>query len=808
VDQLDGWPADAQLAPDDQINYHRAHGWPLNATQWLKDQHVTYPVHVNLTNTTYPCYSQYAFGDLVLGDLKQPVTVDFRLMNLSNMEAEVRYCVDHNPKYNGDLYVECRNGGLRVDNSSCYPDIYPPTMVDFHMGVFEPDPSFALNDTQFINVTYAGMGNPPTTSPWDQFILRFSETVKAGSGSVTITEINPPSVRRDYIGPIIDVPVDDYYQVFFGEDEKEWGIGVAVVKSKAGHLKTKDGGQMYRLDVPEGAILDRAGNPAHFAGVNQTSLRLEFKVMDIRPPHIHQDFVTAFFPKHGDTGRFVHHNITITLDEAVVRRGSLDAVIRLEPRITDDAQCYQEFKIHGCGPIYLDEDHAPIDIPLYSDQVVMYDRGTRLNDTALPGETIAIYPHGMEFGVTYAVVIQNADFQDASGLNFTGLGTLDNGLYWFTTATRKQMDLRTHIEFMTEYDERRLKDTMDMFHTSSSPMDMPWVDSFAQLRRLTLVWAIGEAKKILADPYGLPVESDLQLVVDELTKDRFEPRGVPFGDPWVCQDFQSHMLQSVGFTCQPAVQKSGNGFDIVTRTASFFYRDGCLCHSHYQLGCPFKTSASTSYQDFGFSAMEEKVVGPGDSLCWYWGISSNPEWGYLSHANNHFKATDPNDDERLVKEWWSWHAAHRPTEAAARDPMKDHYGIASLVHGRKQRSQAPVQKQDTVPSGDSVPASARRLRLKRTPAYHAPRPAVPKVTVPKVLDAIKRVLPTLPPEPPDQEPTRYPAAEAVPTPWLEPVEPPKRVRAVAPTAAERVKATPFPVQINPMVWYGDQYAPQ
>ena len=64
--------------------------------------------------------------------------------------------------------------------------------------------------------------------------------------------------------------------------------------------------------------------------------------------------------------------------------------------------------------------------------------------------------------MTYAVVIQNADFQDASGLNFTGLGTLDNGLYWFTTATRKQMDLRTHIEFMTEYDERRLKDTMDM----------------------------------------------------------------------------------------------------------------------------------------------------------------------------------------------------------------------------------------------------------------------------------------------------------------------------------------------------------
>ena len=37
-------------------------------------------------------------------------------------------------------------------------------------------------------------------------------------------------------------------------------------------------------------------------------------------------------------------------------------------------QCYQEFKIHGCGPIYLDEAHAPIDIPLYSDQVVMYDQ--------------------------------------------------------------------------------------------------------------------------------------------------------------------------------------------------------------------------------------------------------------------------------------------------------------------------------------------------------------------------------------------------------------------------------------------------
>ena len=41
-------------------------------------------------------------------------------------------------------------------------------------------------------------------------------------------------------------------------------------------------------------------------------------------------------------------------------------------------------------------------------------------------------------------------------------------------------------------------------------MDMPWVDSFAQLRRLTLVWAIGEAKKILADPHDQRLQTTRQ----------------------------------------------------------------------------------------------------------------------------------------------------------------------------------------------------------------------------------------------------------------------------------------------------------
>jgi hypothetical protein len=808
-DQLVKWPAEASsdYVTDDQINYHREHGWPINATQWLKNQWARWQPQggLNVTNTTYPCYSQYAFSDLYLGDLKMPVTVDYRLMNLSHNEAEVRYCVDHNPKFNGDLFVECRNSELVVDNSSCYPDIYPAVMVDMHIGVFKPphvDPGFRVNDTQLINIT--GL-NASVTAPWDPFILRFSEVVKAGSGSVKITEHNPPEVRRDYIGPIIDIPVDDYYQVFFGEDLDNWQHGVAVIKSKAGHLKTKNGGQLYSIDIPEGALVDRAGNPAQFA-VNQTSLHLEFKVMDIVPPHIKQDWVQAFFPLDGDTGRFVHHNVTISWDEPVLRRGSPDAVIRLEPRVADDEQCYRDYGVHGCGPVYLDESHAPIDLPLYGPQVVMLETpmSTAPCNVGMACSTMALFPGKLEFGVTYAVVIADADIRDASGLNFTGLGTLDQGNYFFTTATEKQMQLRTEIVFFKDYDKKRLQDTMNMFHTTTGPMDMPWQDSFAKLRLLTLTWAIGEAEKVLADPYGLPVESDLQNIVNELKKDRFEPRGVPFGDPWVCKDFQSHMLQSVGFDCMPAVQKTSNGFDIISRTATFYYRDGCLCHSHYVNNCPFTTQAATTYMDFGFSGMDQKVVAPGNALCWYWSLSSNPEWGYMSSPSNYFNATDPADDERLVKQFWSWDAAHRPTEAAARDPVSDHYGIeASLLHGApsvQQRAKAESRQPLTRP----LPASARRMRLKRTP-HTVHHPNVPAVTVPKVMDAVRRVLPTLPPEPPDVEPTRYPlVAEAVPTPWMEPLKLPSKVKPVAATAAERVEPTNVPPPMNPHVWYGNQ----
>ena len=30
---------------------------------------------------------------------------------------------------------------------------------------------------------------------------------------------------------------------------------------------------------------------------------------------------------------------------------------------------YEEFKVHGCGPIYLDESHASIDLPIWGEQV-------------------------------------------------------------------------------------------------------------------------------------------------------------------------------------------------------------------------------------------------------------------------------------------------------------------------------------------------------------------------------------------------------------------------------------------------------
>jgi hypothetical protein len=732
--------------------------------------------------TAVGCQSQYSFADVIIGDVEAEVTVDYRLMNLSHLDAEVRYCVDFNPNYNGDYFLFCRDGVLHSENSTCFRDVFNPTMVDFHIGVFEPTPNFTLNDTQFINVTTGA--REPLIAPWDQFIFRFSEAVQAGSGDIKITELNPPSVRRDYIGPIIDIPADDYYQVFFGAEEDTTGVGMSVVKSKAGHLKSKDGGQMYMLDIPEGAFLDRAGNPAHFRG-NATSFNIEFEVFDIRPPQINQDWIAAFWPKMGDTGKFVHHNVTITLDEPVFKRGDPDtAAILLEPRFADDAACYNEFQVHGCGPIYLDEDHAIISLPLYGDQVVMMDDQF----------TIALYPGVMEYGVTYAVVINRGDFQDASGLNFTGLGTLDQGNYFFTTATPTQMQLREEILFYSGYAKKRLQDTVTMFGVNT-PGEMPWVDSFAGLRRLTLLWALGEADKVLAETYGLPVELDLKNIVEELKRDRFEPRGVPFATEWVCDDLGSHFLKdSVSFKCGPAVQKSGNGFDIATRTASFFYREGCLCESFFTNACPFPLTSTQTYRDFGFVAMDQKVISPGHSMCWYWSSSSNPEWGYMSSPEGYYNATDPADDDRLVKQFWSWEAAHRPTEGAPRDMLADHVASQALVHQKPSRhgrvATRAKKETPTQPRAMQLPPSVQGFRLRRAPPKKQTRPQVP-VTVRDLKSALAKVLPTIPPEPP-ADPRRYPkppgVGQEVLPPGIAPAPTGMPVRPVAPVPTSPLTA--------------------
>jgi len=790
----------------------------------------------NVTPTYLNCYSQYQFADCVLGDLTTPITIDYRLMNLTHMEAEVRYCVDMNPKFNGDLFLECVDGELRVENATCYPDLYPPVMWDMHFGEFVPDDSFNINDTQLMNLTAE---NPQQVAPWDQIILRFNEVVQAGHGDISITELNPPSVRRDYLGDVISIPAEDYFQLFLGEGSQ--GEGIAVIKSKKGHLPTKDGGQHYKVDIPEGVLLDRAGNNAIFTALEYnsstvmvnnltglvisqgtTSLSLEFIASDIRAPSIVPDWVQAFWPMHGDQGRYENHNISITLDEPVFKRGPLDATVRLEPRYSDDVQCYNEFQIHGCGPVYLDEGHAIIEFNLYDPRVVLTDGEEGA------GRTLNIYPGGLELGVTYAVVIADDSLSDASGLNFTGLGTLKQGNYYFTVATSQQMELRNEIIFLADYTERRLNDTMEMFGVASAN-DMPWVDSFAKLRVLTLVWAISESRKILADPHGLPVVLDLQSVRNELFKDRIEPHGEPFSKPWVCPDLQTHMLESVGFECQPAVQKSGIGFDIITRTGTFAYKDGCMCVSHFMGNCPFNLQASTSYKQFGFVAMDEKVISPGYALCWYWSNPSNPEHGYISSPSNYFNTTFP-DDDRLKKQLWSWDAAHRPTEGALRDPERDHHGIPQVWEEEAAQSLLPVAKErkEVARSQEvtrALPESAKKLHLRR--ASHVPkRPAVPRVDTPKIVDAIARVLPrNLPPAEPQAAPTRYPPAPdpsqldmptfapaKVATPgsvydvpdWQKALT----VGGMAPLEYAKAQATPSPVitvppaVINSNVWYG------
>merc|ERR1719271_418633 len=108
--------------------------------------------------------------------------------------------------------------------------------------------------------------------------------------------------------------------------------------------------------------------------------------------------------------------------------------------------------------------------------------------------------------------------------------------------------------------------------------------------------------------------------------------------------------------------------------------------------------------------MDQKVISPGHSLCWYWSLSSNPGWGYLSSPSNYFNATDPADDERLVKQFWSWEAAHRPREAAARDMVADHVASRSLAHrgaSRKRRA-APAARSAPATPAPTLPPPPRR----------------------------------------------------------------------------------------------------
>lgn len=201
-----------------------------------------------------------------------------------------------------------------------------------------------------------------------------------------------------------------------------------------------------------------------------------------------------------------------------------------------------------------------------------------------------------------------------------------------------------------------------------------WKDATAKERmdkvKHALVWAQKFYRRSI-DEDNIPPADQLQDVINWLIENSMISRGEPQSQE-TCKDLEQHFLwqlekpkngwknyippknetmghpnhedvkleKPVSFTCSYTVQKTGIGFDVITRTDNFFYRDGCFCESRWMQGCPFQIDYTPSFNYFGFDSLDMKDISSAmgsyspNALCWYWSTPTHPEWGYLGRMHS------------------------------------------------------------------------------------------------------------------------------------------------------------------------------
>lgn len=511
-----------------------------------------------------------------------------------------------------------------------------------HRILMEPLPPGLPEWTQIIN-------------PWDGIILRFDECVIADHKEIVWTPLNPPPFEISTLKPrgyrneiqTMRTRASDVYLVSVN-------CGNVTIRPPD-ILIMKNLGQLYEVEIPEGTFYDYAEIPNYSAG-----WKFNVTVRDLITPHVLMDWNRAFRPLAFHTGRYPWHNITIRFDEPMMLNARYkEHKMRLDPR---------------------DSGSQVIDIDFHDEEVVQWQEGgliLHINPFGHAKDDWTGDPIGFELGATYRVTIDPTVITDLFGNNFTGLSSCPvdcsvvaplypyepctcTGEYKFTIATPAQMALRKKIAFYLKYTRRRINDTLHMFHLPTTqdemavngmPLNGVWTNSATQGRMINIMFFIGQADAVLADPDGLIREQgaqSLQKVYDELTAYKFEPRGYPFKDDWVCPDLETHVLPG-RMKCQYIAQKSATGYNVALRAGSFYFREGCLCRVFWQGGCPFSLSQFPNYKDLGFSMYDEKFVNGAltanalteNYLCWYWSEPDYPEYGYLAHPTNYYPREVP-----------------------------------------------------------------------------------------------------------------------------------------------------------------------
>lgn len=534
-------------------------------------------------------------------------------------------------------------------------------------------------------------------NPWDGIILRFDECVIAAPNSITWTPLNPPPFEQGPLKP----------RGYRNEVMKQSSIAtdLRLVSVNCGNvtirppasLIMKNLGTLYEVEIPEGTFYDYAEVPNYAAG-----WKFNVTVRDLITPHVLMDWNRAFRPLAFHTGRYPWHNITIRFDEPMMLN-----VRHKEHKMTLDPR---------------DSAFQTIEIDFHNEELVQWHEGglvLHINPFGHAKDDWTGDPVGLELGATYHVVIKPTVITDLFGNNFTGLSSCPvdcsevaplypyepctcTGVYKFRIATPAQMEWRKKVAFHLKWQRRRVNDTLEMFHlpttqdemaVDGSPLNGVWKNSVTQGRMVNLMFFIGQADGVLADPDGILPENRVKKVYEELVAYKFEPRGYPFKDDWVCPDLESHVLPG-RMKCMYAAQKSATGYSVELRAGSFFFREGCMCRVYWQGGCPYSLSQFPNYKDLGFDLYEEKFINgkltdnglTENYLCWYWSTPDYPEYGYLGHPTNYYPREVPENEwfcayPRIPEqpcstlrpwEWdmkpsrklyWNKASAWRPTEA-------------------------------------------------------------------------------------------------------------------------------------------------